>query len=140
MESDCIHTTARTSIAKDRALRPNFRSPEVRFFPLSHLARCRDVFGKGPRFSLGDFMANTRRGIWAHGMPVIALGGIYGGVFSPVEAAAVACVYAVTRFVFRELQLSEDQVARNSAGRDEVFQLWGALGLIMRSRQCVSVS
>ena len=45
------------------------------------------------------------RGLWALGAPVIILGGIYGGVFSPTEAAAVACVYAVfvTRFVFREL-------------------------------------
>jgi C4-dicarboxylate transporter DctM subunit len=39
------------------------------------------------------------------GAPIIILGGIYGGVFSPTEAAAVACVYAafVTRFIFREL-------------------------------------
>lgn len=29
------------------------------------------------------------------GMPLLILGGIYGGIFSPVEAAAVACVYAV---------------------------------------------
>ena len=37
--------------------------------------------------------------------PVIILGGIYGGVFSPTEAAAVACVYAafVTMVIFREL-------------------------------------
>src|SRR3954451_998085 len=41
----------------------------------------------------------------ALGAPVIILGGIYGGIFSPTEAAAVACVYAafVTRFLFREL-------------------------------------
>src|SRR5207244_520550 len=36
---------------------------------------------------------------------ITAVGGIYGGVFSPTEAAAVACVYAalVTWLVFREL-------------------------------------
>jgi len=45
------------------------------------------------------------RGAWALGAPVIILGGIYGGIFSPTEAAAVACVYAifVTMLVFREL-------------------------------------
>ncbi len=45
------------------------------------------------------------RGLWALGAPVIILGGIYGGVFSPTEAAAVACLYAmlVTRLVFREM-------------------------------------
>src|SRR4030095_8781910 len=44
-------------------------------------------------------------GLWALGAPFIILGGIYGGVFSPTEAAAVACIYAafVTAFVFREL-------------------------------------
>ena len=49
------------------------------------------------------------RGAWALGAPVIILGGIYGGVFSPVEAAGVACVYAalVTRLVYRELSWRE---------------------------------
>ena len=39
------------------------------------------------------------------GMPVVILGGIYGGIFSPVEAAAVACVYAVVIgfSIFREM-------------------------------------
>ncbi|AOH47013.1 MAG: TRAP transporter large permease [Centipeda sp. (in: firmicutes)] len=38
-------------------------------------------------------------------MPVIILGGIYTGVFTPTESAAVACVYAlvVSVFVFREV-------------------------------------
>ena len=51
------------------------------------------------------FLHATGRSLWALGAPVIILGGIYGGVFSPTEAAAVACVYAalVTAFVFREL-------------------------------------
>ena len=39
-------------------------------------------------------------------MPVIVLGGIYTGTFTPTEAAAVSVVYAilVTRFVYRTLQ------------------------------------
>ena len=42
-------------------------------------------------------------------MPVIILGGIYGGIFTPTESAAVACVYAliVSCFVFRELNLKQ---------------------------------
>jgi C4-dicarboxylate transporter DctM subunit len=62
-------------------------------------------FGAGEPFRLSRFAHATVRGLWALGAPVIILGGIYGGVFSPTEAAAVACVYAVvvTRFVFREL-------------------------------------
>jgi C4-dicarboxylate transporter DctM subunit len=65
----------------------------------------RENFGSGEPFELRRFLHATARGAWALGAPVIILGGIYGGVFSPTEAAAVACVYAalVTRFVFREL-------------------------------------
>jgi C4-dicarboxylate transporter DctM subunit len=62
-------------------------------------------FGAGEPFNFGRFMHSTGRGLWALGAPVIILGGIYGGVFSPTEAAAVACVYAVfvTLVIFREL-------------------------------------
>jgi C4-dicarboxylate transporter DctM subunit len=62
-------------------------------------------FGAGEGFSLKEFLHSTKRSVWALGAPAIILGGIYGGVFSPTEAAAVACVYAaiITRFVFREL-------------------------------------
>lgn len=42
---------------------------------------------------------------WALLIPVIILGGIYGGVFSPTEAAVVAVVYAIIigKFVYKEL-------------------------------------
>ncbi|MBI1201339.1 MAG: TRAP transporter large permease subunit [Rhodopseudomonas sp.] len=69
----------------------------------------RDGFGQGQPFDGRAFLRATRRGLWALGAPVIILGGIYGGVFSPTEAAAVACIYAglVTRFVFRELSAGD---------------------------------
>jgi C4-dicarboxylate transporter DctM subunit len=69
----------------------------------------RSDFGKGEPFKLHRFIHSTKRGAWALGAPFIILGGIYGGVFSPTEAAAVACVYAalVTRFVFNELTWSD---------------------------------
>ena len=62
-------------------------------------------FESGTPFDLRAFARATSRGLWALGAPFIILGGIYGGVFSPTEAAAVACVYAalVTWLVFREL-------------------------------------
>ncbi len=68
-----------------------------------------DDFGAGEPFSTRQLVASTIRGLWALGAPVIILGGIYGGVFSPTEAAAVACIYAmfVTRFVFRELTFGD---------------------------------
>jgi C4-dicarboxylate transporter, DctM subunit len=62
-------------------------------------------FEVGQPFKLTVFMRGLARGGWALGAPFIILGGIYGGIFSPTEAAAVACVYAalVTWAVFREL-------------------------------------
>ncbi len=50
-----------------------------------------------------------KNGVWAMLTPVILLGGIYSGFFSPTEAAAVAVGYAlvVEVFVHRELKLGE---------------------------------
>ena len=46
---------------------------------------------------------------WALLLPVIILGGIYGGVFTPTEAAVVAIVYSavIGLFVYRELKLRD---------------------------------
>ena len=69
----------------------------------------RENFGAGEPFDASHFLRAAGRSLWALGAPVIILGGIYGGVFSPTEAAAVACVYAalVTRFVFHDLTARE---------------------------------
>jgi C4-dicarboxylate transporter DctM subunit len=68
-------------------------------------ARRHDI-GAGEAFDLRLLLRATARGVWALGAPFIILGGIYGGIFAPTEAAAVACVYAalVTRVAFRELR------------------------------------
>ncbi|MDR1379450.1 MAG: TRAP transporter large permease [Synergistaceae bacterium] len=46
-----------------------------------------------------------REAIWALIIPIIILGGIYGGVFTPTEAAVVAVVYSILigKFVYKEL-------------------------------------
>ena len=48
-------------------------------------------------------------------LPVIIVGGLRGGIFTPTEAAAVAAVYAlfVSLFVYREVKL---QAAARAAG------------------------
>jgi len=78
----------------------------------------RHGIGTGRRFDWRQFMRASARSAWALGAPVIILGGIYGGVFSPTEAAAVACLYAaiVTRLVYKELSLRDIvDIARNTA-------------------------
>ena len=60
---------------------------------------------EGQAFNAATFFRAIRDGIWALGMPVIVLGGIYAGIVSPTEAAGIACVYAiiVTRYVYRDI-------------------------------------
>ncbi|MDV7105142.1 TRAP transporter large permease [Vibrio sp. TH_r3] len=47
--------------------------------------------------------------IWALIVPVIILGGIYGGIFTPTEAAGVAVVYAlfVSLYIYSDLNVSD---------------------------------
>jgi C4-dicarboxylate transporter DctM subunit len=56
-------------------------------------------------FSLSAIISASKDGIWAILMPLIILGGIYGGVFTPTEAAAVAVAYGiiVSVFIYRQL-------------------------------------
>ncbi len=60
-------------------------------------------------FSIANLLAALRAGVWALLLPVILLGGIYSGYFSPTESAAVALGYAVIIeiFVHRELSLAD---------------------------------
>ncbi|ADK82379.1 TRAP transporter large permease [Sediminispirochaeta smaragdinae] len=59
--------------------------------------------------SLGRIGAALKDGIWAILMPGIILGGIYGGIFTPTEAAAVAVVYGtiISVFVYKMLRFSD---------------------------------
>lgn len=59
--------------------------------------------------SLSDIYKSTKEAIWALGVPIIILGGIYCGVFTPAEAAGVSVVYAifVSTFIYRELDLKD---------------------------------
>lgn len=59
------------------------------------IARRRGYGGTGARFTWSPFLAAAWDGKWAIGAPVLILGGIYGGAFTPTEAAAVAVFYAL---------------------------------------------
>ncbi|MDH4571563.1 TRAP transporter large permease subunit [Salinicola acroporae] len=67
-------------------------------------------------------LAALRRSFWAILLPVIIIGGIKTGIFTPTEAGVVAAVYAmlVSTLIYRELNLAElyevlAQAARNTA-------------------------
>ncbi len=62
-----------------------------------------------PRASLREALVAGRDSLWGLLLIVIILGGIYGGVFTPTEAAAVSAVYAffVAVFVYRDMGLKD---------------------------------
>jgi C4-dicarboxylate transporter DctM subunit len=61
--------------------------------------------GGGAAAGLARIAAALWHALWALGMPAIVFIGIYGGIFSPTEAAGIACVYAaaVSVLAYREI-------------------------------------
>jgi tripartite ATP-independent transporter DctM subunit len=71
-------------------------------------------------------LKSARRAFGALLMPIIIIGGIYGGIFTPTEAAAVSVVYALVLglFVYRELSLSDlPEIFRKAAVSSGVVML-----------------
>jgi C4-dicarboxylate transporter DctM subunit len=59
------------------------------------------------KVSRQELSASLRESAWALMIPVIILGGIYTGVFTPTEAAGISAVYAVVvgMFIYKELDM-----------------------------------
>ena len=63
--------------------------------------------GNGLKFSGKRVWESFKEAVWALLVPVIILGGIYGGFFTPTEAAVIAVFYGliVGLFIYKELDL-----------------------------------
>lgn len=78
-----------------------------------------------------------KEGIWALLMPIIILGGIYGGIFTPTEAAVVACVYAILvgKFVYKSLNFKDIPAVLIKTGKSCSFliliSICGAFGKLL---------
>ncbi len=61
------------------------------------------------KVNMRDLCKSFVNAIFAIIMPVVILGGIYGGIFTPTESAAVAVIYAliVSVFVYKEIALKD---------------------------------
>lgn len=64
---------------------------------------------RGDSLPLAERLRASGQAFWALLMPVIIIGGMKSGVFTPTEAAVVAAVYAlvISLFVHREMKLTE---------------------------------
>ena len=62
-----------------------------------------------PKASVGERWKAFRDSVWGLALIVIVLGGIYGGLFTPTEAAAVSAVYAffVAVYVYKDISLKD---------------------------------
>lgn len=62
-----------------------------------------------PRATVKEWFRAARKAIWGLLLMVIILGGIYSGIFTPTEAAAVAAVYSwfVAVFIYKDVRLRD---------------------------------
>lgn len=79
------------------------------FFGAKFASRNNPNVKRMPKASARERWDAFKDSIWGLLMPVIILGGIYGGVFTPTEAAGVAVIYGlfVGIFVYREIKLKQ---------------------------------
>ncbi|WP_119460840.1 TRAP transporter large permease [Rhodospirillaceae bacterium SYSU D60014] len=64
---------------------------------------------RSPAPSWAEIWEGLKDASWGLGVPIVILGGIYGGVFTPTEAAAVSVIYAlfVSAVIYREKTIAE---------------------------------
>ncbi|GAB3062585.1 TRAP transporter large permease [Virgibacillus ainsalahensis] len=73
------------------------------------ISRKRGYKGSGEPFKIKDFGKSFINAFWALGTPIILVGGVFSGIFTPTESGVVAVVYAIVigMFVYRELNFKQ---------------------------------
>ena len=66
-------------------------------------------YPRQPKASWGERLAAFRESIWGLLLIIVVIGGIYSGIFTPTEAAAMSAVYAffVAVFVYKDMTLAK---------------------------------
>jgi C4-dicarboxylate transporter DctM subunit len=75
-------------------------------------------YPREPKRSFAEVWVAFRRAIWGLALIIVVMGGIYSGMFTPTEAAAMSAMYAfvIAIFVYKDLKLSDvPKVLLNSA-------------------------
>ena len=78
-----------------------------------------------PWAGVGEILASAKDASWGLLLIVIILGGIYGGIFTPTEAAAVAAIYAflIANFVYKDMGPFKEK------GKGGIMILWRGLSV-----------
>ncbi len=102
----------------------------VLFSIYSYIYAVRNNVPTEPKATWMERARTLRQALWPMGFPVIIVGGIYGGIFSPTEAAAACVFYALILevIVFRSMSLNDVYQTAKSTGliTAVVFILVGA--------------
>ncbi|MER2298777.1 MULTISPECIES: C4-dicarboxylate TRAP transporter large permease protein DctM [Pseudomonas] len=79
-----------------------------------------------PRASFAQWLTCARRAFWGLLLLVIILGGIYSGMFTPTEAAAVAAVYSafIALFVYKDMRIKDCPKVLLESGRLTIMLLF----------------
>ncbi len=69
----------------------------------------KNKYPRMPKASFGDVVKAFRESVWGLFLIVVVIGGIYSGIFTPTEAAAMSAVYAffVAVFVYKDLTFKQ---------------------------------
>ena len=87
-------------------------------------------YPRQPKASWGQRGTSFRKSVWGLLLIVVVMGGIYTGIFTPTEAAAMSAVYAfvVAVFVYRDMGLKElPKVLLNSANMSAMLVFLGVV-------------
>ena len=74
-----------------------------------HCRKCPDIPKSGKKYTLKEKLLIVWEAKWSLLMPIIILGGIYGGFFTPTESAAIAVVYGliVSLLIYKDIKVKD---------------------------------
>lgn len=84
----------------------------------------RGNYPRMPRASIGTMLKAFKESVWGLMLIIIVIGGIYAGLFTPTEAAAMSAVYAfiVAVFIYKDLTLAQvPKILRDSANMSSML-------------------
>lgn len=89
----------------------------------------------GERLALGARLRATASAFWALMMPVVIIGGMKSGIFTPTEAAVVAAVYAaaISAFVYRSISWADVQLVLVRSAKTTAVVMYLAAGAAVAS-------
>ena len=89
----------------------------------------------GERLAIGARLRATASAFWALMMPVVIIGGMKTGIFTPTEAAVVAAVYAaaISAFVYRSISWADVQLVLVRSAKTTAVVMYLAAGAAVAS-------